>query len=98
MEITEIKISLFNDDRLKGFVNIILDDLFVVRGLKIIRGLNGYFVAMPSRRHHDGTFRDIAHPTKPSFREKLEKKILEKYWAEYRRLNPEEILIRDYSL
>ena len=38
MKITEISVNLYKDERLKGFVNIILDDLFVIRGLKVIRG------------------------------------------------------------
>ena len=95
MKITEISINLYKDERLKGFVNIILDDLFVIRGLKVISGFNGYFVAMPSRRHRDGSFRDIAHPIKHGFREKLEKEILEKYWEEYKRNHSDQLFIQD---
>ena len=62
MEITEIRITLREDEKLCGFANIIFDDTFVVRGLKIIRGLDRFFVAMPSRRTRDGSFADIAHP------------------------------------
>jgi len=82
MKITEIKISLRDEGKLKGFANITLDDIFVVRGLKIIQGLKGYFIAMPNRRRKDGTFKDIAHPIKSDFREKMEKVILEKYFEE----------------
>ena len=50
MEITEIRISLRDDNKLKAFASITLDNCFVVRGLKIIEGAKGTFVAMPSRR------------------------------------------------
>jgi stage V sporulation protein G len=50
VEITEVRVSLRNDDKLKAFVSITLNDSFVVRGLKIIRGNSGLFVAMPSRK------------------------------------------------
>lgn len=52
MEITEVRIKLTNDsdDRLQAFCSITLDGCFVVRDLKIIEGVNGYFVAMPSRK------------------------------------------------
>ena len=89
MEITDVKISLRNEERLKGFANITFDDLFVVRGLKIIRGFKRYFIAMPSRRRKDGLFIDVAHPIKNEFRMQVEKVILDKYWKtlnEYKRI------------
>lgn len=82
MEITEIRISLRDDEKLCGFANIILENTFVVRGLKIIRGMDRYFVAMPSRRKRDGSFADIAHPITMEFRNKMEKAVLDAYWKE----------------
>ena len=85
MEITEITVSIRDEDKLKAFVNVAFDDCFVVRGLKVIKGASGYFVSMPSRKMNDGTFRDIAHPITNEFREKVENAILEAYKAEARR-------------
>ena len=82
MEITEIRISLRDDVKLRGFANVTFDDMFVVRGLKIIRGIGRYFVAMPSRRRRNGSFSDIAHPINHDFRLKMEKAILDAYWSE----------------
>ena len=79
MEITEITITLRNEDKLKAFVNITFDDQFVIRGMKIIKGSNGFFISMPSRKMADGSFRDIAHPITKEFRQFIEKVILEKY-------------------
>jgi stage V sporulation protein G len=52
MEITEVRVKLMedSDDRLLGFCSVTFDNCFVVRDLKIIEGLNGPFVAMPSRK------------------------------------------------
>jgi stage V sporulation protein G len=89
MEITEVRLTLRHEDRLKAFVSITFDDAFVVRGLKVIEGNTGLFVAMPSRRGKDGTFRDIAHPINNETRAMIEDAVL----AEYRRqlaLPPEE--------
>jgi stage V sporulation protein G len=80
MEITEISVTIREEDKLKAFVNITFDEAFVIRGLKIIKGSNRYFISMPSRRMPDGTFRDIAHPIKIEFREQLEQQILEEYF------------------
>lgn len=67
------------DDRLKGFASIILNNEFAVCDLKIIRGNKGLFVAMPSRRRRDGTFHDVAHPIVPTLREHIEAVVLSEY-------------------
>jgi len=85
MEITEITVSVRDEDKLKAFVNVTFDDCFVVRGMKVIKGATGYFVSMPSRKMNDGTYRDIAHPITNEFREKVENAIIEAYKAEMRR-------------
>lgn len=79
MKITDVQVNLVENEKLKGFANITLDNHFVVRGLKIIRGLNGYFIAMPTVKHKDGTYKDIAHPITSFFREEMEKVVLAKY-------------------
>jgi stage V sporulation protein G len=79
MEITEVRIFLADEDRLKAYVTVTFDDCFVVRDLKVIRGNAGLFVAMPSKKKKDGTYKDIAHPINSDFRGVIEKTILEKY-------------------
>ncbi len=79
MRITEININLRDEDKLKAFVNITFDDVFVVRGLKVIEGGQGLFVCMPSRKLPDGTYKDIAHPIDNEFRSEIEQRILSVY-------------------
>ena len=86
MEITEVRISLRNDDKLKAFASVTFDDCFVVRGLKIIEGAGGTFVAMPSRKRNDGTYQDVAHPVNNQMRQKIEARILSEYTKELARL------------
>ena len=52
MEITEVKVKLMDvpTERLKAFCCVTFDHSFVVRDLKIIEGIHGPFVAMPSRK------------------------------------------------
>ncbi|MBD3160780.1 MAG: septation regulator SpoVG [Candidatus Eisenbacteria bacterium] len=82
MTITEIRVTLRNDNKLKAFVSITLDNCFVIRGLKIIQGNKGLFVAMPSRKKADGTFQDLAHPINATTRAVMEEEILERYHLE----------------
>jgi stage V sporulation protein G len=79
MEITEVRLTLRHEDRLKAFVSITFDNAFVVRGLKVIEGNSDLFVAMPSRRRKDGEFRDIAHPINNETREMIEGAVLAEY-------------------
>ncbi len=124
MDITEIKIFLKDspDKKLKAYVTVTFDNVFVVRNIKVIEGTGGFFIAMPSRKakhpcpqcnfknevrskycnqcaaalpvvaHPPGPeaaleaqaeHKDIAHPITQSFREYLQKKVIEAY--EYER-------------
>lgn len=82
MDITEIRVTLRDEERLKGFANVTFDHAFVIRGMKIIQGNTGYFVAMPSRKRPDGTHQDIAHPVNSEMRDEIERKVLEAYEEE----------------
>ena len=79
MKITEVKVFPVNEDRLKAYVTITLENCFVVRDLKIIKGNEGLFVAMPSKKRKDGQFKDIAHPLNNQMRQYLEDKVLSLY-------------------
>ncbi len=79
MKVTEVRITLRDDGRLRAFANITLDDCFVVRGLRIISGDESYFISMPSRRRHNGSFQDIAHPIKNEMRCEVEAAVMLAY-------------------
>lgn len=85
MEVTEVRVFPVNEEKLKGYATITIDGCFVIRDLKIINGNNGLFVAMPSKRRKDGTFRDTAHPLNNQTREKIESKVLQQYEEELRK-------------
>ncbi len=82
MEITEIRLTLKNEDKLKAFVNVTFDNAFVIRGLKIINGNKGFFLSMPSKKRPNGTYQDIAHPVNSTMRRLLEERVLEAYEKE----------------
>lgn len=55
MNITEVRVKMVSEgtERLRAFCSVTLDDAFVVRDLKVIDGVHGPFVAMPSRKLSD---------------------------------------------
>ena len=86
MDISEIRITLRDDNKLKGFASITLENAFVIRGLKIIEGASGLFIAMPSRKRKDVTFQDIAHPINLATRVWMETQVIAAYRVEIRRV------------
>lgn len=79
MNITDVKIFIRDNNQLKAFANIVIDNAFIVRNIKLIEGKNGLFVAMPSRKMKNGEFQDVAHPINTDVRTNLEQLIIEKY-------------------
>lgn len=79
MDVTQVKVFPVDEDRLKAYVTIVFDDCFVVHDAKVIDGPNGLFVAMPSKRSKDGTYRDTVHPINRETRVMIEQRVLESY-------------------
>jgi len=79
MEITEIKVFPIEEEKLKAFVSIVFDHCFMVNDIKVIRGKDGFFISMPSRRKRNGKFKDVAHPLNNETRQMLEEQILSEY-------------------
>jgi len=82
MQVTEVRVFPVNEEKLKAYVTITFDDSFVVRDLKVIKGNSGLFVAMPSKKRKDGTFKDTAHPLNNETRQMIEAKVLSEYEKE----------------
>jgi len=87
MEITEVRVKLRDNGKLRAFARLTFDDCFVVRGVKVIEGTNGMFVAMPSRKRPDGKYQDVAHPITNEMRQAIEKKVLEEYQQELEKVH-----------
>jgi stage V sporulation protein G len=79
MKITDVKIFPMDEEKLKAFVSIVIDDEFIVNDIKIIQGAERMFVSMPSKKRKDGNFKDIAHPIRKETRDELETIIFTAY-------------------
>ncbi|MBN1283258.1 MAG: septation regulator SpoVG [Proteobacteria bacterium] len=85
MEITDVRVYPVEEEKLKGYATITFDNCFVVRDVKIISGPKGLFVAMPSKKRKDGTYRDTAHPLNSEVRGLIETRVLGAYRVERER-------------
>lgn len=81
MEITDVRIRLVqkDDSKMKAVASITIDGCFVIHDIKIIEGNDGPFIAMPSRKSTDGTYKDIAHPINSETRDYIIKSVLEAF-------------------
>jgi stage V sporulation protein G len=78
--ITDVRITkIEGGEKLRGFASITLDDSFTVGDLRILEGEEGYFVAMPSKRKRDGSYKDVAYPLNNEVRKIIEERVLTAY-------------------
>ena len=96
MNITDIKIRKhINEGRMRAVMSVTFDDAIVVHDIKVIAGPERYFLAMPSQKLFDGTFRDIMHPINTQEREALEQAVLQYYFDELKVMEASEAVFDD---
>lgn len=83
MEISEVKIRRIyhQDERLCAMASLVIDNSVAVHEVKIINGPSRKFIAMPSRKEKDGTYRDLVHPLNREAREAIEQAVFSAYEA-----------------
>lgn len=83
IKITDVKIfKIKQRGALLGYANIVLNNSFIIRGIKILESeKNGRFVAMPSRRLREEkrAYRDLCHPINQKTREIITATIFNAY-------------------
>ena len=87
MKITKAQFYEINKDKLKSFVSITIDNELVISGLKVMDSVNGYFVAMPSRKNskdNDGSqdykaYIDTVYPITKEARTYIQDTVLKAY-------------------
>ena len=77
MKVTDIKVrKLVGEGRMRAVLSVTFDNEIVVHDIKVIEGPTRLFLAMPSYKMPDGSFRDIIHPINAEARQTLEETIL----------------------
>lgn len=83
MKVTDVKFrksqEVSEGSKIKAYADITLDGVLVIHGIKIIEGVKGLFVAMPSRKVNSGEFKDIVHPITVDLRNEISNSVLEKF-------------------
>ena len=81
IDVTEVRVKKIDSNmRAKAMASVVLNNAICINDIRIIEDKEkGTFIAMPSRKKDDGTFKDIAHPINAATREKIQIAILEEY-------------------
>lgn len=84
LAVTDVKVTLFQNlpgaAKVKGVAEVVLNDQFIVRGLRILDCTTGLFVSYPVDPFYKGeNLRCIAQPITRNLRENIENCVLEKY-------------------
>ena len=85
LAVTQVQVFPFKEGpsmgHLLGLASIVLNDQLQVRGLRIMDGVNGLYVAYPNDPFYKGDFRSVCSPMTRQLREHIENCVLEKYQA-----------------
>lgn len=86
MKITSVNVKKMENEesKMKAVATVVLDDCIAIHDIKIISGKNEdgsekLFIAMPSRKLPNGSYRDVAHPINQETRDIFEEAILAEY-------------------
>lgn len=87
LAVTQVRVFPFKESpslgHVKGFAQVVLNDQLVIRGLRIMEGLNGLFVSYPLDPFYKGEdLKSICNPITRQLREHIENCVLEKYQAD----------------
>jgi stage V sporulation protein G len=85
MKITAIDVRFSGEDAVKAYVDITLDDCFIIHGLRLIRYSKGYLLAMPQTERRKGKPYDAGCPITREARRRIEDVVM----AEYRKVAAE---------
>lgn len=86
LAVTNVQVYPFKESpsmgHMKGLATVVLNDQFLVRGLRVMEGVNGLFVGYPNDPFYKGEdYRCICNPMSRQLREHIENCVLEKYQA-----------------
>lgn len=86
LAVTSVQVFPFRDGpslgHIKGLAKVVLNDQFLVRGMRIMEGENGLFVGYPVDPFFKGEeYRTVCNPMTRQLREHIENCVLEKYQA-----------------
>ena len=65
----------------RAFVDLAVEDSFIIKGIRIVEGAKGLFVTMPREEGKDGKWYTTVVPLKREIKDEIERIVLDAYGA-----------------
>lgn len=85
MKITDVVVYHVKNtgkSKLKAFAKVVLNDQFIIHGIRIYKGVNGAFMTFPqdyNNQNKDGKPYSICHPTTAELRDYINSQVMAEY-------------------
>ena len=73
--------KLDNDSSLKAFADVIIEEAFVIKGVRVIKGKEGLFVGMPITQGKDGKWNSVVEIFNDGMKKEFQDIVLAAYNA-----------------
>ena len=73
--------KLDNGSSLKAFADVVILDVVKIKGVRVVKGKNGLFAAMPRTQAKDGNWYEAVSIVNDKMKKKLQDAVLEAYKA-----------------
>ena len=79
MKITDIKIRLKDEKKVKAIVEVTLDNQLIIHGIRLVQTDKAFVITMPHFKGKGDKYLDLVHPANAGFRKYLTDEIVTKY-------------------
>ena len=79
MKVTDIKIRLKDEKKVKAIVEVTLDNQLIIHGIRLVQTDKAFVITMPHFKGKGDKYLDIVHPANADFRKYLTDEIVTKY-------------------
>lgn len=70
---------LNSDGKVKAFVDIAVNEAIILKGLKVLNGVNGLFVSMPQKKSTDNKYYDTISTLTPEVKNDISSAVMDAY-------------------
>lgn len=78
MKVTDIKIRLKDEKKVKAIVEVTLDNQLIIHGIRLVQ-TDAFVITMPHFKGKGDKYLDLVHPANANFRKYLTDEIVTKY-------------------
>lgn len=79
MKVTDIKIKLKDEKKVKAIVEVTLDNQLIIHGIRLVQTDKAFVITMPHFKGKGDKYLDLVHPANADFRKYLTDEVVTKY-------------------